>query len=36
MHVTAPGLKIGDMIDVRIVSAGANSVGAEALTEEVA
>jgi tRNA-2-methylthio-N6-dimethylallyladenosine synthase len=36
VHVIAPGLKIGDMIDVRIISAGANSVGAEALTEEVA
>ncbi|KQZ76905.1 (dimethylallyl)adenosine tRNA methylthiotransferase [Sphingopyxis sp. Root214] len=36
VHVIAPGLKIGDMIDVRITSAGANSVGAEALLEEVA
>ncbi|BBB09431.1 tRNA (N6-isopentenyl adenosine(37)-C2)-methylthiotransferase MiaB [Sphingopyxis sp. EG6] len=35
-HVTAPGLAIGDMIDVRIVSAGANSVAAEALMEPVA
>ena len=35
-HVIAPGLAIGDMIDVRIVSAGANSVAAEALMEAVA
>src|SRR3546814_10160092 len=36
VHVIAPGLKIGDMVDVRIVSAGANSVGAEVLMEEAA
>ncbi len=35
-HVIAPGLAIGDMIDVRIVSAGANSVAAEPLLEAVA
>jgi tRNA-2-methylthio-N6-dimethylallyladenosine synthase len=35
-HVTAPGLAIGDMVDVRIVSAGANSVAAEPLLEAVA
>ncbi len=36
VHVTAPGLKIGDMVDVRITSAGPNSLGAEALMEAVA
>ena len=36
VHVIAPGLKIGDMVDVRIISAGPNSLGAEALMEEVA
>ncbi|MDO9367239.1 MAG: TRAM domain-containing protein, partial [Sphingopyxis sp.] len=36
VHVIAPGLKIGDMVDVRVVSAGPNSLGAEALMEEVA
>ena len=36
VHVTAPGLKIGDMVDVCVVSAGPNSLGAEALMEEVA
>ena len=35
-HVIAPVLAIGDMIDVQIVSAGANSVGAESLMEDVA
>jgi tRNA-2-methylthio-N6-dimethylallyladenosine synthase len=36
VHVIAPGLAIGDMIDVRITSAGPNSLGAEALMEELA
>ena len=31
VHVIAPGLKIGDMVDVRITSAGPNSLGAEPL-----
>ena len=31
VHVTAPGLAIGDMVDVRIISAGPNSLGAEPL-----
>jgi tRNA-2-methylthio-N6-dimethylallyladenosine synthase len=30
-HVTAPGLAIGDMVDVRVTSAGPNSLGAEPL-----
>ena len=33
VHVVAPGLAIGDMIDVRITSAGPNSLAAEALME---
>ena len=36
VHVTAPGLAIGDMTDVRITSAGPNSLGAEPLMEAVA
>ncbi|WP_052072276.1 tRNA (N6-isopentenyl adenosine(37)-C2)-methylthiotransferase MiaB [Sphingopyxis sp. MWB1] len=36
VHVIAPGLAIGDMIDVRITSAGPNSLGAEPLMEAVA
>src|SRR5690606_30125112 len=36
VHVIAPGLKIGDMVDVRIASAGPNSLGAELLMEAVA
>ncbi|WP_184097248.1 tRNA (N6-isopentenyl adenosine(37)-C2)-methylthiotransferase MiaB [Sphingopyxis panaciterrulae] len=36
VHVTAPGLAIGDMVDVRVTSAGPNSLGAEPLMEEVA
>ena len=36
VHVTAPGLAIGDMIDVRVTSAGPNSLGAEPLMAEVA
>lgn len=36
VHVTAPGLAIGDMVDVRITSAGPNSLGAEPLMEAVA
>nr|WP_067185213.1 tRNA (N6-isopentenyl adenosine(37)-C2)-methylthiotransferase MiaB [Sphingopyxis granuli] len=36
VHVTAPGLMIGDMVEVRITSAGPNSLGAEPLMEEVA
>lgn len=36
VHVTAPGLAIGDMVDVRITSAGPNSLGAEPLVEAVA
>jgi len=36
VHVIAPEFKIGDMVDVRVVSAGPNSLGAEALMEEVA
>jgi len=36
VHVTAPGLAIGDMVEVRITSAGPNSLGAEPLMEEVA
>ncbi len=36
VHVTAPGLVIGDMVDVEITSAGPNSLGAEPLMAEVA
>ncbi len=36
VHVTAPGLAIGDMVDVRVTSAGPNSLGAEPLLEAVA
>ncbi|ODU28354.1 MAG: tRNA (N6-isopentenyl adenosine(37)-C2)-methylthiotransferase MiaB [Sphingopyxis sp. SCN 67-31] len=36
VHVTAPGLAIGDMVEVRITSAGPNSLGAEPLMEAVA
>jgi len=36
VHVAAPGLAIGDMVDVRITSAGPNSLGAEPLVETVA
>ena len=36
VHVTAPGLAIGDMVDVRVTSAGPNSLGAEPLMEAVA
>jgi tRNA-2-methylthio-N6-dimethylallyladenosine synthase len=35
-HVIAPGLAIGDMVDVRIAAAGPNSLTAELLVEEVA
>ena len=35
-HVIAPGLVIGDMVDVRISAAGPNSLTAELLVEEVA
>ena len=35
-HVIAPGLAIGDMVDVRIAEAGPNSLTAELLVEEVA
>ncbi|WP_077147847.1 tRNA (N6-isopentenyl adenosine(37)-C2)-methylthiotransferase MiaB [Sphingopyxis sp. KK2] len=35
-HVVAPGLVIGDMVDVRIAAAGPNSLTAELLVEEVA
>jgi len=36
VHVTAPGLAIGDMVDVEITSAGPNSLGAKTLMEVVA
>ncbi len=36
VHVTAPDLAIGDMVDVRVTSAGPNSLGAEPLVEVVA
>jgi len=35
-HVIAPGLAIGDMVDVRIAAAGPNSLTAGLLVEEVA
>src|SRR3546814_13419034 len=36
VHVTAPGLAIGDLVDVAIQSAGPNSLGAKTFVEEVA
>jgi tRNA-2-methylthio-N6-dimethylallyladenosine synthase len=36
IHVIAPHLAIGDMVDVRVTSAGPNSLGAEPLMEEIA
>src|SRR3546814_18978109 len=36
VHVPAPGLAIGDMVDVEITSAGPNSLGAKTFMEEVA
>src|SRR3546814_11313937 len=34
VHVIAPGLKLGDMVDVRVVSAGPNSLGPAGLMAE--
>src|SRR3546814_13264332 len=36
VHVIAPGLKIGDMVDVRVVSAGPHRLVADVLMDEVA